>query len=84
MTILPAEFFLPRRVDGMAIRLSERKDGRFEIFAWSGPERGWEPAKGVDAAEFMSARLASPAFLDRIGVPADDPARAIALPTKFE
>lgn len=53
--------------------MSLNAEGNPEIVAWDG--KGWSFAPGVDMAEFMAAIPASPSFLDKIGVPADDPYR---------
>lgn len=77
MTSLPDWALTPRRLDGAAVRMAPKPGGGAEFLEWDGD--AWSRAK-VDVGAFMAAPPASPSFLDKIGVPADDPSRPTPAP----
>lgn len=67
MTNFPDWFFEPRRLDGGVVKAVENDAGGIDVLEWNGED--WVEAHGVDMPELMSARLAPPELLARLGVP---------------
>ena len=70
-------FIPPSRVGAGVSRIVELPDGSGRVETW-GPD-GWAPG-GAGFDEFFETGLASPAFMDRLGIPESERAESGEVP----